>query len=398
MKIVLLLAPIYILLNVYIFIRLMRFFGAIHEKLRHPVVWSVSVIAYLFFMLTPLTGYLIKGEPFHHMLKAMSNYWLGVLAISLVTLLFFDGVRVILNLTKWRGDHPNLKRFKIGGTCAIAIIAVLSGYGFIHSKNIEVNYHNVEISAKFSDEAYGKNKFRIALVADTHLGYSVGEKHMEQMVKKINEKKPDIVIIAGDIFDNEYRAIKNPEKVAKVLKGLKSKYGTYACWGNHDVTEVLLAGFTMKTEGYSDDNNFREFLKKANINLLEDESILIDNSFYLVGRKDLAMSKKLGEKRKSIGELTKSLDKDKPILAIDHEPMELEEMEKAGVDLDLSGHTHNGQIFPGNILMKFIWDNPYGIKKFGDMTSCVTSGAGVWGPAMRLGTNSEIMILDVSCK
>ena len=73
-------------------------------------------------------------------------------------------------------------------------------------------------------------------------------------------------------------------------------------------------------------------------------------------------------------------------------------MAKAGVDLGLSGHTHNGQIFPGNILMKFIWDNPYGVKKIGQMTSCVTSGAGIWGPAMRLGTNSEIMILDVSVK
>lgn len=399
MKIVLLLAPVYILLNVYIFIRLMRFFGAIHEKLKHPVVWTLSIIMYVFFMLTPLTGYLIGREPYHHMLKAMSNYWLGVLAIGAITLIFFDIGRVILNKTKWKNDHPNVKRFKIVGTCAIVIIAILSSYGFLHSKNIKVNTQKVTVKAEILSNKTQKSSsgadLRIALIADTHLGYSVGEKHMEQMVKKINEQKPDIVIIAGDIFDNEYKAIKNPEKVAKVLSGLKSTYGTYACWGNHDITEVLLAGFTMKTDGYSDDENFRSFLKKAKINLLEDQSVLIDDSFYLVGRKDWVMSKKMGEQRKDITQLTEALDKSKPIFVIDHEPVELEKIAKAGADLDLSGHTHNGQTFPGNLLMKFIWDNPYGIEKVGDMTSCVTSGAGIWGPAMRLGTNSEIMILDV---
>lgn len=403
MLIVLILTPIYILLNVYIFIRLMRFFKAIHEKLNHPVVWIISIAAYVFFMLTPLAGYLIKREPYHHMLRAMSNYWLGVLAIAAITLIFFDVARVILNKTKWKGDHPNVNRFKIGGTCAIIIIALLSSYGFLHSKNIKINHQEVSINEELKsgeniNTTKGKNNLRIALVADTHLGYSIGQKHMEQMVDKINEQNPDIVIIAGDIFDNEYRAIKNPDKVAEVLKGLRSKYGTYACWGNHDVNEVLLAGFTMKKDGYSDDGNFREFLKKANINILEDETLLIDNSFYLVGRKDLVMSIKLKDKRKNIKELTKPLNKDKPIFVIDHEPLELDKMAKAGVDLGLSGHTHNGQIFPGNILMKFIWDNPYGVKKIGQMTSCVTSGAGIWGPAMRIGTNSEIMILDVSGK
>ena len=110
------------------------------------------------------------------------------------------------------------------------------------------------------------------------------------------------------------------------------------------------------------------------------------------------MSKKLGENRKDIRILTKTLDKTKPIFVIDHEPLELKKIARAGVDLDLSGHTHNGQIFPGNIIMKFIWDNPNGIKKVESMTSIVTSGAGIWGPAMRIGTNSEIMIIDVKSK
>ena len=390
--IAIILSPIYLALNAYILVRLLRYLSAVHERLKHPVIWTITMVVYIFFMLTPLTGFLIKKEPWHHALKSMSNYWLGVLAVGLITLIFFDIGRFILNKTKWKDDHPNEKRFKICGTCAILIVVILSTYGFLHSKHIVVNHQTVMVEKELN------RNLKIALVADTHLGYSIGEYHMKQMVEKINEQNPDIVIFAGDIFDNEYGAIKNPEKVAKTLAGLKSKYGSYACWGNHDINELLLAGFTIKNDEYSDDANFREFLKKSKINLLEDKSTLIDNSFYLVGRKDPFMSKKLGENRKDIRILTKTLDKTKPIFVIDHEPLELKKIARAGVDLDLSGHTHNGQIFPGNIIMKFIWDNPNGIKKVESMTSIVTSGAGIWGPAMRIGSNSEIMIIDVKSK
>lgn len=386
------LAPFYILLNAYILMRLLRFFGAIHERLKHPVIWTVSIIIYVFFMLTPLTGYIVQTEPWHHALKSMSNYWLGVLAISLITTIIFDVARLILNRTKWKGDHPNEKRFKIGGTCAIVIIAVLTSYGFIHAKAIRVNSNQLEVNKVGSD-------LKIALVADTHIGYSVGEKHIQHLVNQINEEKPDLVVFAGDIFDNEYRAIKNPEKIEKILSGIKSTYGTYACWGNHDVPEALLAGFTLKgNKEYKEDKRFDEFLENSNIKLLADEATLINDEFYLIGRKDPSRAEKLKDTRKSAEELTAGLDKTKPIFVIDHQPKELEELANAGVDVDLSGHTHNGQIFPGNILGKITWTNPNGVKKMGDMYSCVTSGAGIWGPAMRLGTNSEVMILNVDLK
>ena len=140
----------------------------------------------------------------------------------------------------------------------------------------------------------------------------------------------------------------------------------------------------------------KEFLQKSNIHLLEDESVLINNKFYIVGRKDASLSEKIAEIRQTPKQLTSSLDKNKPVIFIEHQPKELQELADAGADLDLCGHTHDGQTFPGNITIRFLWENPCGYLKKDTMHNIVTSGAGVWGPAMRIGTDSEICVINVS--
>ena len=134
----------------------------------------------------------------------------------------------------------------------------------------------------------------------------------------------------------------------------------------------------------------QKFLEDSNIQLLEDEALLINNEFYIIGRKDASLIEKIHEKRKAPAQLTEKLDKDKPIIVLDHQPTELQELADAGVDLDLCGHTHDGQTFPGNFTIKLMWENSCGLLHKDNMTNITTSGAGVWGPAMRLGTDSEI--------
>ena len=170
----------------------------------------------------------------------------------------------------------------------------------------------------------------------------------------------------------------------------------YACWGNHDVSERLLAGFSFTAENpAAEDEAYRAFFQNAGVQLLEDESVLVENAFYLVGRQDPQRQEKLGQSRLSPAQLLAGLDAEKPVFVIDHQPRQLEELAAAGADLALSGHTHNGQMFPGNLLIRLAWKNPAGVLQVGDMTSCVTQGAGVWGPAMRVGTDSEVMLLHV---
>ena len=170
----------------------------------------------------------------------------------------------------------------------------------------------------------------------------------------------------------------------------------YACWGNHDLNEPILAGFTFNgTEDNYNDPRMEEFLTDAGIHLLDDESVLIDNKFYIVGRRDASRCEKVEGSRATPAQLTESLDQRKPIIFIDHQPKELDETAAAGVDLDLCGHTHDGQIFPGNLIIHLFWENSCGYLRKGNMHNIVTSGAGIWGPNMRVGTNSEICPITV---
>ncbi len=142
------------------------------------------------------------------------------------------------------------------------------------------------------------------------------------------------------------------------------------------------------------DRRFGEFLDRAKIHLLEDEVGCIDDKFYLAGRKDPDRIRKTQETRDKPSELLAGLDTSLPIFVIDHQPSELSEVSEAGADLDLGGHTHDGQLFPGNILTGLMWENSCGMKKIGDMYSIVTSGVGLWGPPMRIGTKAEVVIID----
>ena len=264
----------------------------------------------------------------------------------------------------------------------------------MHAQNVVLREETVTVHKACAAARQGE--LRIALVSDLHLGYNVGAAQVRRVVETVNETQPDVVVLAGDVFDNEYAAVYQPEKIAALLRGIRSRFGVYACWGNHDVSERLLAGFSFTAENpAAEDEAYRAFFQNAGVQLLEDESVLVENAFYLVGRQDPQRQEKLGQSRLSPAQLLAGLDAEKPVFVIDHQPRQLEELAAAGADLALSGHTHNGQMFPGNLLIRLAWKNPAGVLQVGDMTSCVTQGAGVWGPAMRVGTDSEVMLLHV---
>ena len=141
-----------------------------------------------------------------------------------------------------------------------------------------------------------------------------------------------------------------------------------------------------------------EWLKSAGITLLRDEYVLIDDSFYIYGRPDYQKPGRGIDKRKTPQEVTENLDKSKPIIVIDHQPRELGELADAGVDVDLCGHTHDGQVFPGNMTIKLMWENACGYLKMGNMHNIVTSGVGLFGPNMRVGTDAEICPIHIVFK
>lgn len=278
----------------------------------------------------------------------------------------------------------------IEGVISILLLIFIMIYGTINSNILYTTRYKVNINKKCKI-----NQLKIVLIADLHLGYNKGIKLVKKMVKKINDESPDIVLIAGDIFDNDYDAVEKPKEMIKEFKKIKARYGIYSVYGNHDIKEKVLLGFTFqnKKQKYSD-KRMDKLLKFSKIKLLQDNYILIDDSIYIYGRID----KEKNKCRKSASYIVKTLDKKNIIIVLDHTPKELEQLAKARVDLDLSGHTHNGQIFPLNYLVKLIFKNSYGIKKFYDMTSIVTSGVGVYGPSMRVLSKSEIVSINIVFK
>ena len=393
-----LLSPLYILINFYIARWLLSWMQACNKHFKNKWIRGFIIAIYTFLASTLLLGFLLPSGNLERIMKLLGNYWLGVLLYVILTVITADAIRLIVKRShKVKEEYlKSNKTFVTAGTICIIIVATLSIWGALNARIIRTTNYTIDINK----EVEKMDDLRIALVADLHLGYNLGTPQVKQMVEKINKQNPDIVVIAGDIFDNEYEALDNPKTIKKEFLRINSKYGVYAIYGNHDIEEKILAGFTFSKEGEKKESDIRmdKLLKDSNITLLRDEGILINDSFYLYGRPDYSRPGRGIEKRKTAKQITKNLDKEKPIIVLDHEPRELQELADAGVDLDLCGHTHNGQLFPGNITTKVMWENSYGYLKKDNMHNIVTSGVGVYGPNMRVGTKAEIVIIDINFK
>ena len=367
-------------------------------------------------------GFLLPISKAKFVFQHYGSMWLGVLLYAMFPAVIYLGFCVVWREHKKRtGSTEKMERPRqvaiAAASVGIIFTLLICLYGFLHATDTRVTEYTVELPKKNCRH----DELNAVMVADMHMGCNIGVPEMEKMVKLINECNPDIVFFCGDIFDNIYDALDDPERLISIYQSINSKYGVYACYGNHDIDEPVLAGFTFnQDEKKVSDPRMDEFLERAGVRLLRDEGVLIDNSFYVYGRPDYARPGRGIEARNTAREIvdlinddlnsTDPLDKDYswitgqtdippvidyPVIVLDHEPKELEELSKAGVDLVLSGHTHDGQIFPANIMLKFISENSYGYKKVGNMDDIVTSGVGLFGPYMRVGTISEVCNIKV---
>lgn len=389
-----LIIPVYILLNLYILHRVHKWLtacsGHFHSKwfvIPYISVYTLLALSLLFAFLLPSCGLQI-------FIKKLSNYWLGSFLYILLFIMIADILRIVLKHIP--GKLHNYLFSRIGyifvGILLTSLVVGFNIYGSFHAKVIKVHPYEVTIEKSCSN----RNELKVVLLADLHLGYNYGKREISRMVTKVNAQNPDLVLIAGDIFDNEYDAVQDPERIAEKLSEMKSTYGTYGVFGNHDVSERLLGGFSVSLDAdEARDSRFDTFAEKANITILDDESVCIDDAFYLVGRMDASKPGDGTKNRMTPEEILKDLDKSKPILVMEHQPKQLQELSDAGADMQLCGHTHDGQLFPGNLLLGLIWENPCGYLQKGNLHSIVTSGVGVWGPAMRTGTDSEICPITI---
>lgn len=387
------LLPFYLGVSSYMMFRFFYWIKHCNHRfnwLRFKVPFAV---VYLFMALSPVIAFLLPKSAVAIVIRRISTYWIGIMLYSLLYVVLFDLLRLIAKHTKLK----NTLLFSRGSVISIGSVVVACAvatclYGIFNARNIKVNEYSVTVNKSCGSDKH----LKAVLVADLHMGYAIGVDHITNMVEKINQQDADIVIIAGDIFDNSYDGMDDPEGIKAQLKSIKSKYGVYAVYGNHDIDEKILMGFTFDWGGKQLHNEkMTNFMKECNIKLINDESVLINDEFYLVGRRDTDKPGTEDGTRAEISELTKDLDKTKPIFVLSHEPDELQKTADAGADIDFSGHTHDGQLFPGNLTIGLFWENPCGMIKKDNMYSIVTSGVGVYGTFMRVGTDAEICSVDI---
>lgn len=335
---------------------------------------TVYAVLYVFFALSLIVGNLPLPSGLKGIMRWIGSHWMGVFAYLFMLFLAADLILLLGSVIRAfpRPMPPGIRFY--AGLTVILLTAGVVGYGIRHANRIK--YASYEVQAKESALSSG---IKIVLISDLHLGAVNSEKLLQHIVRGVNLLEPDIVCIAGDIFNDDYHAIRNPERAIDLLKGIAATYGVYACLGNHD--------------GGNTFGEMIRFLEQSDIRLLNDEYVVIDDRLVLIGRVDPSPIGGFGElKRKDITEILASLGGNMPVVVMDHNPSSIEKY-GAEVDLILAGHTHKGQIFPANLITNAVYAVDYGhYQKDADSPHViVTSGVGTWGMPMRVGTDSEIV-------
>ncbi|MBP5277494.1 MAG: metallophosphoesterase, partial [Prevotella sp.] len=215
-------------------------------------------------------------------------------------------------------------------------------------------------------------KMKVVMLSDLHLGYHNRRSELAKWVDKINEEKADLILVAGDIIDKNMQPLEEQEMEKEFLR---LNAPVVACLGNH--------------EYYGGESNALLFYQKADITLLRD-SVITMGDLCIIGRDDRS------HPRKALGELMNGVDRTKYLIVLDHQPFQLEEAEQNGIDFQLSGHTHHGQVWPISWITERIYECAFGEWQRGNTRYYVTSGMGIWGGKFRIGTRSEYVVAEIT--
>jgi len=369
---------LYALINYY---PALRGYQALHTS--YPGA-ARAWVAIVFFgtVLLPLSRYLAKSlsHAVNRLLMLTANYWLGIIFYLFLIVLAADLLRLCdryFNLLPraYKTPHPSI------ALAIFCFIIALQIYGTWNARNPVVMRYQLTLDRK-SSKLEGLN---VVMVSDIHLGWIVGLDRLNQLVDDINALNPDIVLLTGDVID-EGVDLAAEAGIPRAFRRLNSRYGTFAVPGNHEYIsrQVYRVG---------------QYLDEAGVTVLRDRWIRLDDSLYLVGRDDLTRGRFTSVERKGLLELMQGIDSEElPILLMDHQPYDLAQPARAGVDLQFSGHTHLGQFFPNNFITNAMYDQDWGYLRRDNFHLIVSCGYGTWGPPIRIGNRPEIVAVAIEFK
>ena len=335
--------------------------------IRLVVVWALIVLVLAFpagriaerFFHAGITDALVRA----------GSLYLGIMFYGLLGAVLIDLVRLANRFLPF--FQSGVLTGRITWLAATIIILSIVFIGQLVAVHPRLRTMDLDIAKK----APGLSTLSIVAVSDMHLGTVVGIAQLQRIIALIRAADPDIVLFAGDVFDMDVTD-EMEQEIARILGGISARYGVFAVTGNH--------------EYYGGVEKAVSNLAAGKVVVLQDTAVLIADAFYLIGRRDLT-ALRMGSGRKSLEEICSGVDRAMPLILMDHQPFHLENAQANGIDLQISGHTHNAQLFPVNLFYGLIYEKSYGYLKKGNTSIVVSCGAGTWGPPVRTSSISEVL-------
>jgi predicted MPP superfamily phosphohydrolase len=342
----------------------------------YPIAMYVYLGVFLFFFVgTIVSVWLSRRMPFAlgRLLAVVFSPFLMIFINLSICFGLIDIVRIINLIAKFSSD--DLRDVRVWWFVAsLSLVIVLYVIGYINFQCPRI----VRLEISNYDCPLQHRQLSIVAASDLHLGFVIGKRKLRKWVQMINSLSPDLVLLVGDIADSVVEPIIH-QSLHDELNSLLSTFGVFAVSGNHEYHGGQPA-------------RFEEYLKRmTRIHYLRDSSELVQDSFYVVGRDD-----RMNPCRRSVGELVSDLDRTKPIILMDHQPYDLSVTADHAVTLQVSGHTHGGQFFPGPLFARMVFEKTHGYSRIRNTHFYVSSGLGLLGPQCRLGSNSEIVCIRLN--
>lgn len=365
-----------LLVNLYIFSRTRAIFPTGNSAwwITAILFWLLA-FAYVIGRFTERSGAMVLAEPF----VKIGSWWLGAMVYLTLLFLLADllrGVNGLFNITEtlkfnWAGGKG-----KTVITVVYALSAIILIGGYLSARIPTINRISFDLEKTMPD---GRQK--VVLVSDIHLGMMISNGRLDKMVELVNRENADLVLLAGDVFDEDLGPVIQ-NNMGDLLKNLRAKHGVFAVLGNH--------------EFYGNAAAAHEYLENHNITVLRDSVAVLPHGIAVIGREDITAERMYDKKRKTLTELLENVDTKNPVIVLDHQPYNLAEVAEHRVDLQVSGHTHNGQMWPFNYITGALFEISKGYGKIKDTHFYVSSGYGTWGPPIRTNSRSEIVVMEIS--
>lgn len=333
------------------------------------VFFLIMTVMMALSMLKPFSGH------FQQVICAVGAIWMGIFVYLLLSYLVADVAVLLPRILRLVSQQQLVTLRFAAGITATALALSICVYGVFHAQKLTHKEYEVALSQSSTQQLH------VVLISDVHLGAIGSEARLERIVAQINRLEPDLVCIAGDFFDTDFRSIQDPEKAIALMKTIRARYGVYACLGNHDAGKTI--------------GDMLQFMEQANVTVLNDAYTLIGDRLILAGRLDGFPIGGAGSLERA--ELSQVLQDAPalPLVVLDHNPSGVDSYDRSDT-LVLSGHTHKGQIFPGSLITGAMYTVDYGYHRTqAGVQAIVTSGAGIWGLPMRVGTNCEIVSIQL---